>query len=189
MLLALVGVAVAGFALPGPARLGVLVLAGVGVRLAWRSVTFRILWWRGQTPTMPLGPERSVLVPGLAAVEVWLLLAWGLGLLEPAVLVGLVLLAAVLAGLWWACGHLVEEAEAEAAEPPPVAMPPPPPEPTPDERLDALLEDAPIEGIEFAAIWPAMAPHMGRSTVAIRLKERGWSLGNGRWRAKPGGVR
>jgi hypothetical protein len=175
VLLALVGVAVAGFLLPGLARLGVIVLAGVGLRVLWR--------------TLPDGPERAVLLPALAAVWAWLLLAWGLGLFSPAVLVGLVVVAGVGGTLWWAYGLGIKVADAVDAEPQAVAVPPPLPEPTPDERLDALLEDAPLEGIEFGEIAATMEPWMKRTTVYLRLKDRAWSLGDGRWRAKPGSLR
>lgn len=163
--LALVGVAFAGLYLPGLVRLG-LVVAGI--------LAVRVL---GEVAD---GPVRSVLRPALGLVVGWLALAWGLGLLSPVVAVALLVLIGAEVRLWWGYREAVEAA-AEAPAPLPR-------DPTPDERLDALLADAPLEGLEFAEIVATMKPHMSRATVARRLKERAWRIGDGRWRARPAGV-
>lgn len=174
-LLALVGVAVAGFALPGLARLGLLVVAVAA--LVWLS------------RRVPPGAEQAALLPVAWAVVGWLVLAWGLGLLSPIVLGGLVVVAGAGGGLWWAYGNLVKAEERalgvavadEVVDEAPLG-------PTPDEILAALLDDAPLEGLEFGRICEEMAPHWSRETVRTRLAERAWKVAHGRWRAKPRGA-
>lgn len=165
----LLGAAVAGFYLPALARIAALVAAGAAVKLV--------------TDRMEDGPERAVLRPAAALTVAWLGLAWGLGLLEPFVALAFAGLAGVLGFLWWRYGALIAEAEA-ADDAPPV----PPRELTPDERLDQLLEDAPLEGLAFEDIVAALEGHMSRTTVAERLRQRGWRIRRGRWRARPAGV-
>lgn len=166
MLAGLLGVAIAGFYLPGLGRIAVLVVAGIAAR---------------QLSRLEDGPERALLQPAAGATVAWLALAWGLGLLEPFVALAFAVLVALYGGLWWRYGALIAVAEAEAP-------PPPPRPPTPDERLDQLLADAPLDGFPFEDIVAAMAPHMSRATVAARLKERGWRIRRGFWRARPAGV-
>jgi hypothetical protein len=164
--LALVALAFAGLYLPGPARLALVVAGVLAARLMDR---------------MPDGPRRTALQPAVGLAVAWLALAWGLGLLQPVVAVALLVLVAAEVRLWWQYREAVAEADIEEPPSPPRAL-------TPDERLAALLAEAPLEGLLFAEIVEAMSPYMARSTVALRLKERGWNIGKGRWRARPGGL-
>lgn len=164
--LALVTVAFAGLYLPGLVRLG-LVVAGI--------LTVKLMGGLAD------GPVRGMLRPALGLVVTWLALAWGLGLLQPIVAVALLILVGLEARLWWEYREATAGTAAEEPASPPRAL-------TPDERLDALLAEAPLEGLAFGEIAEAMAPYMVRSTVAAKLKQRAWSLGKGRWRARPAGI-
>ena len=168
LLALLLAVAVAGFSLPGLARLGVLVVLVIAAK---------------QLDRLEDGPERSVLRPAAGLAVAWLALAWGLGLLEPFVALALVALLAACAALWWHYGALIA---AEEPQDLPRAL-------TPDERLDQLLEEAPFDGLPTEDIVAAMDGQMSRSTVQARLRERladgrAWKIRHGRWRARPGGV-
>lgn len=164
--LALVGLAFAGLYLPGLVRLGLVVIGILAVKA---------------TERLPDGPVRAALRPAAGLVVGWLALAWGLGLLSPVVAVALLVLVGAEARLWWGYRQSIAEAAVEDSSSPPRDL-------TPDERLDALLEDAPLEGLAFAEIVAAMQPHMSRATVGRRLKQRGWRIPGGRWRARPDGV-
>ena len=164
--LALVAVAFAGLYLPGPVRLGLVVVGILAVKAMER---------------VPAGPGTAALRPAVGLVVGWLALAWGLGLLSPVVAVALLALVAAEGRLWW--GYWTAVAEAVTVEPSA-----PPRDLTPDERLDALLDEAPLEGLPLGEIVLAMQPYMSRATVGRRLKQRGWRIPGGRWRARPDGV-
>ena len=157
--LGLIAVAFVGLYLPGPVRFGLLAVGFLASRLL-------------QEGTPRLAAQLPI---------VWLALAWGLGLLQPLVGIALLVVISAEAGLWWRWQETLAAVEPEEAEEATRPL-------TPDERLNALLADAPVEGLPFAEIVALMAPHMSRSTVHERLRQRGWKISPGRWRARPAGV-
>jgi len=154
--LAVVGVAFAGWYLPGLVRALLLVGAGVGLGRLWRYLN---------------GPVGAAARPFAAGVVGWLLVAWWKGLFDPASGIGLLALIA-LGVQRWVAYRLREEVTAvvEAEASPPTPPPAPAVESTAVERLADLLWEAPLSGHPFKHYVVEMEEFMSENTVRKYLE-------------------